>query len=64
MIDVCIATDCLGVMRRLEWQAQAITITTKLHPIVRECLLLRSKRFQSIEFIKVDAHQDYLKSVD
>ena len=64
MIDARVATDCMGVMRRLERQAQVISMTTKLHPIVREFLLLKSKRFKSIAFVKVDAHQDDVKSFD
>ena len=64
MLDISVATDCLGVMRRLERLALVITMSTKLHPIVREFLHVKSKRFKSIEFIKVDAHQDDLKSFD
>ena len=64
MIDVGVATDCLGAVRRLERQAQAVTMTIKSHPIVREFHLLKSKIFKSIEFIEVDAHQDDLKSLD
>ena len=64
IIDVSVATDYLGVTRRLIRQAQVVSITTKLHPIVREFLLLKSKRFKSIAFVKVDAHQDDVKSFD
>ena len=64
MLDISVATDCLGVIRRLERQALVITMTTKLHSIVREFLHLKSKRFKSVEFIKVDAHQDDLKLFD
>lgn len=39
-------------------------MSTKFHPIAQEFLHLKSKRFKSIEFIKVDAHQDDLKSFD
>ena len=64
MLEVSVATDCLGGIRRLERQAQVITMSTKLHPIVREFLHLKSKRFKSIEFVKVDDHEDDLKSFD
>ena len=64
MIDVSIATYCLGVVRRLERRAQVISIAAKLHHIVREFLLLKSKRFKSIAFVKVDAYQDDVKSFD
>ena len=64
MLDISVATDCLGVIRRLERHAQVTTMSTKLHPIVREVLHLNSKRFKSIDFIKLDAHQDELKSFD
>ena len=36
----------------------------QIRSIVREFLHLKTKRFKSIEFIKVDAHQDDLKSFD
>ena len=36
MLDISVATDCLGVMHRLEKLALVITMSTKLHPIVRE----------------------------
>ena len=37
-------------------------MATKLHPIVCDFLLLKSKRLKSITFVKVDAHQDDVKS--
>ena len=64
MLEISVATYCLGVIRRLERHAQVTTMSTKLHPIVREVLHLNSKRFKSIDFIKLDAHQDELKSFD
>lgn len=64
MLEISVATDCLGIMRRLERHAQVITMSTKLCPIVREVLHLNSKRFKSIDFFKVDAHQDEFKSFD
>ena len=63
-IDISVATDCLGVICRLRRLALVITMSTKLHPIVREFLHLTSKRLKSLEFIKVAAHQDDLKSFD
>ena len=39
-------------------------MTTKLNLIVREFLLLKSKTFKFIEFIKVYAHQDDVKSFE
>ena len=39
-------------------------MTTKLHHIVREFLLLKSKRVKSIAFIEVDDRQDEVKSFD
>ena len=51
-------------MHQLEKQAKAISIATKLHPIVRDFYLLKSKRLKSISFVKVDAHQDDVKSCD
>ena len=64
MLDISVATDCLGVIRRLERQALVITMSNKLNSIIREFLHLKSKRFKSVEFIKVDAHQDNLKLFD
>ena len=64
MLDISVATDCLGVIRRLERQAVVITMSNKLNSIIREFLHLKSKRFKSVEFIKVDAHQDNLKLFD
>ena len=58
------ATDCLGVIRKLENQATAISMETKLHPIVREFLLLKSKILKYATFVKVDNRQDYVKSFD
>ena len=39
-------------------------MVTKLHPIVRDFLLLKSNRLKSINFVKVDTHQDDVKSFD
>ena len=39
-------------------------MVTKLHPIVRDFLLLKFKRLKSITFVNVDAHQDDVKSFD
>ena len=64
MLEFSVATDCLGAMRRLESQNQVVTMSTKFHPIVRELIHLKSKRFKSIGLIRVDAHQDDLKSFD
>ena len=55
------ATDCLGVTHKLDKHATVISMTTKLHPIVREFFLLKSKRLKSIAFVKVYSHQDYVK---
>ena len=33
MVDASVATDCLGVVRRFERQAQVIIMATKLNPI-------------------------------
>ena len=35
-----------------------MSISTKIHPIVTEFLSLRIKRLSSLEFFKVEAHQD------
>ena len=64
MIDISAATDCLGVTRRLERLALVITMSTKLHHIVRDFLHVKSKRFKPIEFVKLDAYQDDLKSFE
>ena len=61
-IDMSVATDCVGVITRLRTLALIVTMSTKLHAIVREFLHLASKRLKSLEFIKVAAHQDDLKS--
>ena len=37
---------------------------TKLHPIVREFLLLKFKILKSVMFVKVEAHQHDVKSFD
>ena len=63
-IELIFATDCLGVIRKLEKQAKVINMATKLHPIVREFSLLKSKRLKSVAFAKVEAHQDAVKSFD
>ena len=52
--DVCAATDCLGVVRKLENQVKVINMATKLNPIAREFFLIKSKRLKSIAFMKVD----------
>ena len=35
-------------------------MNTPLHPIVREFLLIRSIRLKTLQFIKVEEHQDHL----
>ena len=60
---VCLTKDCLDVMRKSENQATVIIMATKHHTI-RNFLFLKSKRLISITFVKVDAHQDDVKSFD
>ena len=64
MIDMCVATYCLGVMRKLEKQTTVMSMETKLYPIVREFLLLKSKHLRSLKFVKVEAHKDDIKSFE
>ena len=59
-----VATDCLGVMCKLEKQSKAIIIATKSRHMVRELFFLKSKRLKLIKFKKVDAHQDDVKPFD
>ena len=54
-------TDYLGVTRKLEKQATVTSMTTKLHPIVHEIFLLKSRQLKSITFIKVESHQNDVK---
>ena len=63
-IDMSVATNCLGVITRLRRLTLIVTMSVKLHPIVREFLHLASKRLKSLEFIKVAAYQEDLKSFD
>ena len=39
-------------------------MSTKLHPIVHEFILLKYKRLRSLKFVKVEAHQDDIKSFE
>ena len=48
----------------LEKQDTIISMATKLHTIVREFLLLKSNRLKYVTFVKVDSHQDDVKSFD
>ena len=63
-IDTCAATDCLGVTCKLEKQATVVSMLNKLHPIARDFFLLKYKIIKSISFVKVDDHQDDVKSFD
>lgn len=61
---VSIATDCQGVIDRLQKLASLVTMHATSHPIVREILHLKMTRCKSLDLIKVAAHQDDLKAVD
>ena len=39
-------------------------MSTKLHPIIRELFLLKSKRLNYLKFVKVEVHQDNIKSFE
>ena len=39
-------------------------MNAKLHPIAREFLSIKLERSRSLKFIKIDAHQDDIKSFD
>ena len=39
-------------------------MSTKLHPIVREFFSFKSKILMYLKFVKVDAHQDDIKSFE
>ena len=57
-INLGIASDCLGVTRKLENACKVVSMCTKSHPIIREFLALKLKTLSSIEFTKVCVHQD------
>ena len=61
-IDLRIAADFLGVIRKLEKQVKVISMVTSLHHIVREFLLIRSRILKTLKLIKVEAHQDDFSS--
>ena len=63
-LEICIASDCLGVTRKLGNLSTVEIMSAKLHLIVREFLILKLKRLNSLKFIKVDAHQDDNKSFE
>ena len=44
-IDLTIATDCLGVVSRLQQLAPIVATSTTLHLIAREILHLKNHRF-------------------
>lgn len=64
MVGLSIATDCKGVIDRLKNLNRIVTMSTALHPIVREILHLKKTRCKSLNFIKVAAHQDDIQEVD
>ena len=61
-IELTIARDCLVVIRKLKTETKVVSMNTKLHPLVREFLSIKLKRSRSLKLIKVDAHQDDIKS--
>lgn len=63
-IEPAIASKCLVVIRKLEKETKIVSMNTKLHSIVREFLSIKIDSFSSLKFIKVDAHQDDVKSFD
>ena len=63
-LDLIIATNCQGVIRKLSTEQKFITINTPLRPIVREIMLLRLNILKKLEFTKVDAHLDDLYELE
>ena len=63
-INLHITSDCLGVIIKLEKDFKVVSMSTKLHPIIRKFLSLNLKRLWSLMFTKVDEHQDDIKSLE
>ena len=44
LINLHVFSDCLGVIRKLEKDSKLVSMSTKLHPIIRGFLSLQLKR--------------------
>ena len=63
-IDLHMSIDYLVFIKKLKKESKCISMSTKLHPKVREFINLNIKRLSSLKFIEVDSHQDDIKSFD
>ena len=59
-----ISSDYIGVIRKLSTDSKVIIMSSASHPIFGKFLDLKVSRTKSLQFIKVDAHQDDVKSCD
>ena len=45
-INLHIASDCLGVIRKIEKHSKVVSMSTKLHPMIREFLYFKVKEIK------------------
>ena len=53
-----IDSDYVGVIHKLEKVSKVVSTSTKLHPVIRDFFALKFKKLSSIQFTKVNEHQD------
>ena len=55
------ASDCKSTLYKFDTTHRVVTMSEKLHRVVRGILIIKKENFKDFQTTKVDAHQDRLK---